>query len=551
LFLLLAAVLVPAGTVLDDPAMADGVRAEVVRAVFYPDAAEFTARAALPLAGTPSRPVAVLLLPAQADPSSLAVTPEKGLAVADLTWERKERVRSGQGQSQGQSQGQILARELEERKRARAGIEAKVAAAAARLEFWKGHGAAPARTPAEARQLAQALSEDVERTAAGKYELDRALEKANREVAALEAKLARVAGPEDAAWEVSVFLAPAPQAEGPGQPLAKPAARPMDQPVRLVWSYRLSGCGWRPISRLDARPGEGQVLFATEAEIWQNSGAALTQAEISLAALPRAVSVDLPPVPDWVIQPRPEPVPRPEGAPMAKNRAAAPMLAVASMDAGAAPPAPAFGQHATVGLWDLGRREIPAGEKTRLTLTQAAWPADFLWVLRPALDSRAFLRAKCRLPEPMDLPPSQALYLVEGSALGQRTLSLAGDEATLFFGPDPLVTGKEKLADKKSGESGIVGQKQTHRWDWTIEVKNAKNRAVPVLVESARPLSRDERIKVEVTAEPKPEAPAAQDQDAAHLLTWRLTPKPGEKTLIKLTVTASAPADLKLDTGRR
>lgn len=541
LFLLLAAVLVPAGTVLDDPAMADGVRAEVVRAVFYPDAAEFTERAALPLAGTPARPVAVLMLPAQADPSTLAVAPEKGLAVADLTWERKERVRSGQGQ--------VLARELEELKRQRAGIEAKVAAAASRLEFWKGHGAAPARTPAEARQLAQALSEDVERTAAGKYELERALEKANREVAALEAKLARVAGPEDAAWEISVFLAP--QAEAQGQPLAKPAARPMDQPVRLEWSYRLSGCGWRPISRLDARPGEGQVLFATEAEIWQNSGAALTQAEISLAALPRAVSVDLPPVPDWVLQPRPEPVPRPEGAPMAKNRAAAPMLAVASMDVGAAPPAPAFGQQATVGMWDLGRREIPAGEKTRLTLAQAAWPAEFLWVLRPALDSRAFLRAKCRLPEPMDLPPSQALYLVEGSALGQRQLTLAGDEATLFFGPDPLVTGKEKLADKKSGESGIVGQKQTHRWDWTIEVKNAKNRPVPVLVESARPLSRDERIKVEVAAEPKPEAQAAQDPDAANLLTWRLNPKPGEKTAIRLTVTATAPADLKLDTGRR
>ncbi len=495
------------------------VRAETLRAVFFPDAAEMTERETLPLAGNPARPLAVLLLPIQADPATLAVNPPKGFTVADITWERKDHVRQGLGK--------VLSDQLAALKKKRAGVEAKVAAANTRLEYWKGHGTSPARTSAEALQLAQALSSDVERTSNDKYDLDRSMEDLNREIAALEARLARTAGPEDAAWAVSVFLGPTP---------AKSA--------ELTWSYRLAGCGWRPISRLDARPAEGLVHFSSEAEIWQSTGAALAQAEVALATLPRAVNTEPPALPEWIIQPRPE------VQQMAKSRPPAPMMAVGAMaDNAIAPaPAPAFAQHGTVGLWDLGRREVPAGEKIRLTLSETAWKATFAWVLRPSLDSRAFLRAEIKLPDPVDLPPAQALFLVDGAMLAKRPFALSGSEATLFFGPDPLITAKERLLDKKSGEAGVIGKKQTHAWDYEIEVVSAKAQAVPVVVETPRPLSRDQRIEISVTAEPKPEPATPEDEN---LLVWKLEPKPGQKTKITLQVRATAPADMKVDTGRR
>lgn len=493
--------------------------AEVIRAVFFPDAAELTERDTLALTGPASRPTATFRLPIQADPATVAVTPPKGLSVADITWERKEKARRGQGQ--------VLRDQLDVLRRRKAGLDAQIQALAARVEFWKGHAAVQSRTPQEATGLAQTLTADVERALTGKYDLDRAAADLALEIKALEERLARTAGLDDAAWEVSVSLAPT---------QAKSAA--------LAWSYRMTGCGWQPICRLDARPSDRTVHFSNEAEIWQGSGLDLAQAEVALATLPRSVNTDPPPLPEWIIQPRPE------HQPMAKSRAAAPAMMAAPMadNMMEAAAAPVYAQRGTIGLWEAGKRDIPAGEKVRLPLTEAVWNAEFSWVLRPGLDNRAFLRAEVKLADPVDLPPSQGLFLVGGAMLAKRPFSLSGTEARIFFGPDPLVTAKERLLDKKSGETGIIGKKQTFAWDYAFEITNAKSQAVPLRLEVPRPQSRDERIEVSVTAEPKPEAPA---KDEESLLVWKLAPKPGEKVKVGLQVRATAPTDMKVDTGRR
>ena len=123
---------------------------------------------------------------------------------------------------------------------------------------------------------------------------------------------------------------------------------------------------------------------------------------------------------------------------------------------------------ATFSLWDLGKRSLPAGEQPRITIKNQPWPAEFEYTLRPSRTPQGYLTAHATPPQTVDLPQGQALFLADGVLLGKRPFSLAGDEADLFFGSNPLVSGKMVLIVSQSGGKGIIGKKQTHLWAWTI-----------------------------------------------------------------------------------
>ncbi|NCA83511.1 MAG: DUF4139 domain-containing protein, partial [Opitutae bacterium] len=179
-----------------------------------------------------------------------------------------------------------------------------------------------------------------------------------------------------------------------------------------------------------------------------------------------------------------------------KAMAGAPMMAMRSDAANEeilaeAPPEPVQVRHSTYAAWDMGKKSVPAGDTRILEIERDAWPVAFTHLIRPSLDSKAFVQAKAEFAEPKELPPGTAFLFIDGAMVDQRQFSLSGREATVFFGTDPLLTCTTVLKDKKTGEKGIFKQKQTFLRQWTMTVRNAAERPAQVRIEEPRPLPRD------------------------------------------------------------
>jgi hypothetical protein len=199
----------------------------------------------------------------------------------------------------------------------------------------------------------------------------------------------------------------------------------------------------------------------------------------------------------------------------------------------------------TYSLWQIGRKNVPAGAKQKVKIEEELWPSEFTYMARPSQSSQVFLRAKVNLPEAKDIPSGSSLYIVDGAILGKRSFALAGKEATIFFGIDPLVTARTQLISKKSGEKTFLQDKQTYTWDWRTDIQNSRNSPVRVLVEEPNPQPRDERIAVTLKCDPDPA------EKTPSSLTWDMDISAGQKKSLFMTVRIEAPKSMDLDLGWR
>lgn len=317
-------------------------------------------------------------------------------------------------------------------------------------------------------------------------------------------------------------------------------AAPARGPLAVSYAYTLREAGWRPAYRLEAFPDTGTVGFTFEAEVRQGGSVDWNGTHLSVATVEPSAALQPPPLRDWQLRPVLGVTPMP----MAMKTASAPMTAeVMALRADAAAPAAVEDEKATYELWNLGQRTLLAGTPVRVALRSETWPAVFRHTVRPAADPRAFLTAAVTLPEPRHYPKGEALFVADGASLGSAPFSLAEDKADIFFGSDPMVSATMRLDERKSGRQGLVNKQQTRVWDWAIEVANRRAAPVSVRVEDPEPQPRDTAISISVESDPKPAT-------EKHRLVWNLDVAPRSTSVIRHTVRATAPADMRLDDGR-
>ena len=98
--------------------------------------------------------------------------------------------------------------------------------------------------------------------------------------------------------------------------------------------------------------------------------------------------------------------------------------------------------------------------------------------------------------------------------------------------------------DKRRGETGIIGKRQTWSWNWTYTVHNARAQAVTVRVERPEPLPVNKSVEVSLDG-----TRAQKGED--HSLFWKVEVPAGESRSISHGVNVSAPAELGLSLWRR
>jgi hypothetical protein len=454
-----------------------------------------------------------LTLPGQADPASLRFGRLPGkAAVADLSWTSRP--------DADQAVLEPLLARLAELRAERDADRAELEGVRGRVAFWKAQTRPEPQTLAAMRELAaemdRSLRAGTERTQA----LEQKIKDLDRAIADVEAKIAAAAGRNRTVWDVRALMSG-------------------DAPAELSYSYILRDCGWAPLYRLEAIPGLSKIDFTWQARVWQRSGQDWSGVNLLLATMQPQVQTEPSDLPPWEI--RPVQYLRKTSAPVMME-----MAAGSAADQAVKSAAPRRIRHTTYAAWDMGWKNLPAGEERILEIQRAAWPATFVHLMRPSLNDKAFVQASAEFDTPQELPPGTAFFLLDGAMVDTREFSLSGREGDFSFGTDPLLTCETTLKDKKTGEKGLFGSKQTFLRTWNLTVRNAAERPVQVRVEEPRPLPRDERIKIELATDPAP-----LGEDDPEILAWNATVPAGGESVITLKLKVEAPDDLDVDPGWR
>lgn len=492
-------------------------RAEIVAATLYPGSAQVTERASVVLGShVPDQQRALIFLPPRADPQTLSVRVTQGKGrILDLSWRRVLR--------EDQERVKILQERMEAQRREREVLESRRLSLEAAVGFWQGLRMVESSTPKAASDMALAVAANVERLHQDTFAVARRIEEADRLLAQLKAELEQARGASREAWEVALLVSGATDANLP-----------------LEYEYTVADSGWSPVYRVNALPGDKRVDVTMDAQVWQRTGQDWRNVQLSLATLPSHGPIAPPALRPWIIQPMPPARPMPEPR-------VGKMLTMEMSSADMAEPARAMTERATYRVWDLGRQSIQTGTTQRLRILHHGLEASFTYLVRPAQGERAFLRAEAVSREFLDLPPGEALLMVDDGVLAKTGFSFAGREQTIFFGFDPLVTAQARLLEHQSGEHGIMARSQTQTWRWQVVIRNAKGYPVDVRMEEPRPQVRDERIKLNRQFDPQP----VDDPDEPHLIVWKMTLPANSERTVSWGLRLEAPTTLELDLGWR
>ncbi|MGV8059710.1 MAG: mucoidy inhibitor MuiA family protein [Smithellaceae bacterium] len=463
---------------------------------------------------------AILTIPSQADPESLIVSLPAASRIKIDDIQMKAITRQDEARISG------LRKQISKLKNDRKDLQAKLQALDVQLQFWQMQTKAKTKTVSDADNLAAAIGRNVKKSSQEKFVIEAEIEKIDKQLKELQDSLNQAAGSKETAWEATLTFS--------GQ---------SKNEIVLSYNYNLGGCGWLPLYRIEALPAENRVSFSWDAQLWQSSGEDWKQVQINLATLQPAVTAVPPDLPDWIIKKR---SPRVYKSMREESMAPRAMMERKSLDT--EEPQNSAAEETiktTYSSWSIGKKTIAAGDKQRLKIKEEIWPADFLFLARPSLNQQAFVRAQVKFANSVEIPPGEALFLIEGAVLGKRNFAFAGAEGTLYFGTSPLISVTSSTLADKAGAKTVFQNKQTQLWQWLIEAKNSSGSNIKLRIEEPVPQARDERIQLTFKQNPEP-----LEKDHTKFV-WIVEVPARQKMAIQNTIELEAPKDLDLDLGWR
>jgi uncharacterized protein (TIGR02231 family) len=164
----------------------------------------------------------------------------------------------------------------------------------------------------------------------------------------------------------------------------------------------------------------------------------------------------------------------------------------------------------------------------RVMIASSKKEAVFSYYAIPKLSKYAYLRADFKNPFAFPLLPGRINIFLDG-----RLVSTSSSEGTippeedinLSLGIDEAIKIERKLQKKFTEYAGVISKDTKVNYEYASEFVNAKEKAVTITVNDNFPVSRNEKIKVDLLA-PKKEEVEISDEG---VITWKLKLAPGEK----------------------
>ncbi len=190
------------------------------------------------------------------------------------------------------------------------------------------------------------------------------------------------------------------------------------------------------------------------------------------------------------------------------------------------------------------RHSIPAtGMPRDIQVSKATIPADFVHIIRPALDEGAFLQAHITDWEGLRLLKGKASLYLEDAYMGNTLIDPleTSDTLSLSLGRDPQVIVKRERTLTSSSKS-LFGSTVREQFSYTIEVRNTKKGPIQLLLEDQVPVSQHKDIvvsKIETN-------PQIQVNAENGFLRWNVTLPANTNQDLKFGFEVSRPRDMRL-----
>lgn len=314
--------------------------------------------------------------------------------------------------------------------------------------------------------------------------------------------------------------------------------------LRLV--YQVPGASWRPIydARLEAKTET--VSLTQLGEVRQRTGEDWRGVELTLSTARPSTGANAPELGAWFIdifEEQRRRANRNEDDLMSLFDAEKRKAAESAAGAAQAPqpelaePEPAEVNTALVSAGEFaaeyripGRVDVPADNSANKYRIQQRETEAALSVLAvPKLSPQAYLQAEVTYGGEDALLPGPMAVFRDGAFIGNGHLDLlrGGETFKLSFGVDDRIRVKYRLAGGQRSSEGLLTKDRRVERRYEIEVTNLHKRAMTIAVQDQLPVSRDERIEVELlkaTTEP-----TARDlDDKTGVLAWTYDYQPGE-----------------------
>jgi len=179
---------------------------------------------------------------------------------------------------------------------------------------------------------------------------------------------------------------------------------------------------------------------------------------------------------------------------------------------------------------------LSADEETVLPLASMTMPCAFHTETVPLTAETAFLIGKLKNAFPLPMLAGEMQAVVDGSTNGTGAIeeTLPGAEVTIGFGANQNILVERRIVTEKGKDAGIFGGRRVEERSYVTKITNRMKVANRVILRDLVPLSRDEKIVVDLV-QPKG---AKIDTDKGTFET-EVTLQPGQSielpTLYKVT----------------
>ncbi len=182
----------------------------------------------------------------------------------------------------------------------------------------------------------------------------------------------------------------------------------------------------------------------------------------------------------------------------------------------------------------------------RLPLDSHDLTPDIVAEAVPRRDDSAYLVADTVNSTGAVILPGGATFYADGALVGRGALELtaAGDDMKLGFGPLTGIKLERHLPDETEGDRGIIMKSSERTETAVLSIKNLTGEEWPMRIIDQVPVSRQEDLRVDWSADP---APDETDPDGKRgLLVWKGPLAPGAERKITLTTSLRWPDGMDL-----
>jgi len=396
------------------------------------------------------------------------------------------------------------------------------------VPFPQNQKVTPAEVDAHVRFFAKSLSENYELIAKS----ESGLKKLGEEKKAVERELKNLGSLREESKSIVVFLFA--QSDCPR--------------IEMNFSYLVSGTGWTPGYDVRADSG-GNVVLDCRATLSQSTGEDWRDIRMEISTARPSVYGAPPELPPWyvdVYQPRPVVA---KAAPRRDADDLRPLMMERRNEAaqeGGYERAEVKTETSSFSFVLPRKVDVPSDNRPhKILIASAGGDATFGYYGVPKLSPYAYLRADLKNPFPFPLIEGPMSVFLDDRLVGTSSVSktvLPGEDMNLPLGVDEGIRMEKKLVRKFTESAGAFSREIRVHYEYDLDIANGKGREILLTLKDHVPVSRNEKIKVEIESPRKEEANLSE----SGMLVWNLKLAGGEKKTPKIKFSVAYPKDARI-----